>query len=282
MHEVNAPAPRAPSLRAPSRTDVFLIHGMWSHSGAWGIIQRQLAARGRTSVAAMLPGHDTMPGDLAVLGLSDYVDALAEQYAAAGRPPCIMGHSMGGLLAQLLAVRVQPQALVLLATAASATTSRPAFSALKSVWPVISRWRFWTKATRLPEHAARYGVYNGVPEAEVVQSIRELQPDSGRVMLQMAMPWLDKTRAAHVDYARLSMPTLVMCGDADRITLAAVSRATAAAVTGPVTVAMLSGHGHQIIGEQAGPDVADRVADFLDTQLGPVPPSVSAPADPGA
>ncbi|MGZ7196726.1 alpha/beta hydrolase, partial [Streptococcus pyogenes] len=77
---------------------------------------------GYTCFAPSLPGHDAVPDQpllVARQGLADYRADLEAQIAAQGfdRPPVLIGHSMGGLLAQQLAARIQPTALVLLTPA---------------------------------------------------------------------------------------------------------------------------------------------------------------------
>ncbi|MBU6207536.1 MAG: alpha/beta hydrolase [Alphaproteobacteria bacterium] len=251
-----------------ARPTLFFIHGMWSYAAVWDRMRTALEAQGFTTHAATLPGHDGMAGDLTRLGLADYGDALETQ-AKAHSNLVIIGHSMGGLLAQQLAARVQPRALVLLSTAPSAKIFSAYPSALRTMWPVIGQWGYWHRATMISMHAADYGISNGVSQAESVTEYRKLQPDSGRVAFEIGLPFLDRNRAAAVDYARLTMPTLLLCGENDRICCPPVSRATAKRIPGPVTLAMLPDFGHWIIGERGSPLVAARIAEFLESVSGP-------------
>ncbi len=244
---------------------LFFIHGMWSFSGVWDGIRATLEAEGFETYAAKLPGHEGEPGDLATISLQDYVAALEQQAHELGRPLIVIGHSMGGLLAQLLAVRISPERLILLSTAQSAAIFALPWSALKTTWPVMRQWGYWTRPTTMPSDAARFGIFNAVEPEETARSIAHLVPDSGRVMFQIAMPFLDPTKGATVDYARLTMPTLVVCGDEDRITVPAVSDATARKIIGPVTRKEMSGFGHWIIGERGGPIVAQYIAKFVNS-----------------
>ena len=215
---------------------ILMIHGMWSRPSTFTTLRAELEAVGIRSAAVTLPHHDVPPGApapaaLGTLRLADYVSALQQAAAALEGPIVVLGHSMGGLLAQLVSETVKPRGLVLLSTAPSmqAGAAGAAFSAasVRTLWGVTGRWGWWNEPTSLSESAARAGVYNGVPEAEIRPAIAELTWDSGPVLAQIAAPFLDAEKGARVNYAQLDMPSLVIAGLEDRIVPAAVSRKTA-------------------------------------------------------
>ncbi|MFN2359841.1 MAG: alpha/beta fold hydrolase, partial [Marinobacter sp.] len=61
---------------------------------------------------------DDLRARLARTSLQDYVTFLIDRINQLEAPPILVGHSMGGLLAQLLAIRVPCAKLVLLSSAA--------------------------------------------------------------------------------------------------------------------------------------------------------------------
>ncbi len=64
-----------------------------------------------------MPAHDPPdPAALARLTFADYVAAVAEVHRTFARPPIVIGHSMGGLIAQHLAARTECAALVLVSS----------------------------------------------------------------------------------------------------------------------------------------------------------------------
>jgi pimeloyl-ACP methyl ester carboxylesterase len=214
---------------------LMMIHGMWSRPSTFAALRAELEATGIRSAAVTLPHHDTPPGApapaaLATAGLADYVLALEPALRSFGEPPVILGHSLGGLLAQLVAVRAPARALILLATAPSAEAAAFSWSAARTMMGITGRWGWWRGPTRLDERSARDGVYNGVPEEETRASLAELTWDSGRVLRQVTAPWFDG--AARVDYARLAVPSLVIVGLEDRTVPPAVSRRTARLLVG--------------------------------------------------
>lgn len=211
---------------------ILMIHGMWSRPSTFTQLRAELEATGIRSAAVTLPHHDVPPGApapaaLATTRLADYVAALERDAADLGEPPVILGHSMGGLLAQLLSVRIQPRGLILLSTAPSAKASAFSAAATRTLWSVTGTWGWWREATLLDEEAARFGVFNTVPEAEIRPALADLTWDSGPVLAQLAAPFLDPDKGAKVDYSRLTMPSLVITGLEDRIVPPATSRKTA-------------------------------------------------------
>ncbi|MFN7399434.1 MAG: alpha/beta hydrolase, partial [Sandaracinobacter sp.] len=86
---------------------ILMIHGMWSRPSTFTQLRAELEPLGLRSAAVTLPHHDVPPGApapaaLATTRIADYVAALERDVADLGEPPVILGHSMGGLLAQLL------------------------------------------------------------------------------------------------------------------------------------------------------------------------------------
>lgn len=249
---------------------VLLIHGMWSRPRVWEATRAHLEARGHAVLAPALPGHDIAPGDpvppeLAGYGLADYVDALEAVARTVDGPLVVAGHSLGGLLAQLLAVRVQPAGLALLSPAPSADILAIGLEPLRTTWPLVSRWGFWHQTTLIPREAALYGIFNNVPAADAEREVAELIPDSGRVLGEILAGALHSGKPARVDYARLAMPALVVVGTADRITPAGVARATARRLAGPVRYREFDDVGHWLFHAAVLGQVLGEFDAFLDT-----------------
>jgi len=83
---------------------VILVHGAANSSGVWAVWQRELARRGWTSFAVDLRGHGRSGDiDLATVRMEDYAEDVRAVAAQLRQPPILMGWSMGGLVAMMVA-----------------------------------------------------------------------------------------------------------------------------------------------------------------------------------
>lgn len=247
---------------------IFLIHGMWSTPAAFGGLRSHLESAGYITYAPALPFHERSPDappppELGRLGIADYVDFLVAEVAKLPAVPVIAGHSMGGMLAQLVAARVHPPGLMLFAPAATAMTNVAAVDPVRTLARVTTGGNWWKVPTKIDADHARWGIYNEVPPAVADAEIAGLVWDSGRVLFEMGLPWLARTNSTQLDYARLKCPALVIVGDRDRITPAGIARKTARQLSGPVDYNELPGVGHWLWWGSVGERVAGLAEQWL-------------------
>lgn len=83
-------------------TPVLLQHGMWHGAWCWEPWQKFLAERGWESHAFSLPGHAGSPEQRPIrwCTMGYYLKFLKAEVGRLDRKPILMGHSMGGALAQ--------------------------------------------------------------------------------------------------------------------------------------------------------------------------------------
>lgn len=112
--------------------DVVLVHGLGSRSSHWLPLTRDLA-RDHRVVAADLPGHGlaSMPGNFS---LEHAAASLERVLADQPGPVVLVGHSVGGLVATLAALRSpeRVRALVLVETSLSPMTTREERASLRA------------------------------------------------------------------------------------------------------------------------------------------------------
>jgi pimeloyl-ACP methyl ester carboxylesterase len=98
---------------AGERCVVVLVHGFAGSTWSWREVLPRLAASGHDAIAIDLPGFGystrTLPASGEVAGLRELLDA----GPAAGRPLCLVGHSMGAAVVASLAAE-QPARVPLL------------------------------------------------------------------------------------------------------------------------------------------------------------------------
>src|ERR1700747_2141486 len=95
---------------------VVLIHGSWSRGEQLAPARTAFEERGYTAHTPTLRHHELPMQEgamkIASLSLRDYTDDLVTFVNSLDSPPLLIGHSTGGLLAQLVAARTRHAGLV--------------------------------------------------------------------------------------------------------------------------------------------------------------------------
>jgi pimeloyl-ACP methyl ester carboxylesterase len=215
--------------------DVILIHGTWGNGTGWGPFAEALEERGFRVHAPTARYHGD-PKDvdiwsnaqkIAKLGLLDYIADLQALADTLETPPLIIGHSLGGLLAQMLGNRVDHRGLILLGTA-------PAWGFQNLDLKPTLLW-----ARYLPQWIGGKPMYpvskdvwddyicNRTPREISDPFYDTLCAESGTAYRQMVMWYLDRKRQAKVDYHLSDTPVLIIVGEDDKCTVPRISRLTA-------------------------------------------------------
>jgi pimeloyl-ACP methyl ester carboxylesterase len=211
---------------------VVLIHGTWGRGDQWAPARASFEERGYTVHSPTLRHHELPVAEgaakIALLSVRDYVDDLVALVDGLDSPPVLVGHSLGGLLAQLVAVRTRQVGVV------AATPSTPAgiFNLYPSLLRVFIghflRVRPWTK----PLYPVRWEVWrdrfvNAQSEHCARALFSGLVCESGRAYCEMGFPWLDRGDAATVDFSSVTTPVLAIGAGSDRLVPTRIARQTA-------------------------------------------------------
>ena len=248
---------------------IFMIHGMWGGGWYWEKYKDFFERKGYRCVTPTLPYHDIDPKDqpdprLGTTSLLDYADCLEKEILDLGVKPIIMGHSMGGLLAQMLASRGLGKSVVLLAPASPRGINAITPSVFKAFLSIQLRWAFWKKPTRQTFKEAAESMLQLFPESEQRRLYDKFVYESGRAAFEIGYWWLDRKCAAKVDAAKLTYPMLVISGAKDRITPESVVRRVAKKYKN-ATYKIFHDHAHWVISEPGWEDVADYTSRWLDS-----------------
>lgn len=246
---------------------VVLIHGMWGGGWYWDRFQEYLESRGFRCMAPNLRHHDIAPDAPAPPGLGetsllDYADDLERSIRALERPPILIGHSMGGLLAQILAARGLASAAVLVTPAAPARVVAIRWSVLRTFAGVLFRWRFWKRPHKLSYGKAEYGMMLRLPPNERRYLYDRGVWESGRAAAEIGF-WFLGLRGARVDPSRVNCPLLVIAASEDNITPAKVVRNVAMRYPTTRDYREYPGHAHWIIREPGWQRVADDIIEWI-------------------
>lgn len=249
---------------------IFFIHGMWGGAWQWANYRSIFEGQGYRCVATTLPYHDVDPHAapdpcLGTIGLLDYAGALEAELRQLRTKPILIGHSMGGLLAQILAARGLAKAVVLLTPAAPSGIFAVAPSVIHAFWSIQMTWAFWRRPVRPTFGEASYAMLHLLTERERRAIYERFVYESGRAVFETGYWFLDVSGASRVDASKVACPVLVVAGGQDRITPAWAVRQVARKYGAVSTYREFSRHAHWIVGEPGWEEVAGNVADWLGT-----------------
>lgn len=238
---------RDPSGRTP-RSVAVLVHGLGEHVGRHGELVAHLVRAGIAVVGADLRGHGRSGGPRGhVARFDDYLDDLGLVVSAArqsprGAPLWLVGHSLGALIVlRLVEQRRVPglAGIVLSAIGIDPILPVPAWKRL------LGRVGAWL-APRLPVDA---GIRARMLSRDPAVQDRY---DGDPLVHRVATPgWYREFEAARRDAlagaARVSVPVLLVHGEADPIASVEGSRRLAGALTGAdVTLRVYPGARHEV------------------------------------
>lgn len=256
--------------RGRERT-LVLIHGMWSRPHVWANFKIFFEDRGYRVVTPLLRHHDIEPGmephpELGDLSLLNYADDLEAEIRALGCRPFVIGHSMGGALAQILAARGVTRGAALLASAHCAPVWAFDINLIRIFGRILMRREFW-KEPQLPSYELmRWAALNVFEEQEARDLYASLIPESGRSLFELAFWYLDRNRAALVDAEKVSCPLLFITGAQDRLTTPRLGARTARYYGPKARFELKPGHGHWLPSESGWELIAARAAHFFEAE----------------
>lgn len=249
---------------------IVMIHGMWGSGDIWDGYKAYFEALGYRVIAPTLRLHGekyrvTAPEELGYVSILDYAADLEKDIRALDEKPIIIGHSMGGLIAQILASRGLAEKLVLLTSAPPAGILALRPSSTRTFLSVLSQWGFWKKPMRLTFDEAKYGILGLLsPEQQTIEYAKYCF-ESGRAAYEIAFWILDSNKATAVNTKSVTCPVLVIAGAKDKIVPASVVKQIAKKYekTTAVTFKLYEEHGHAIQRQDGWQDIAAFVANWL-------------------
>ncbi len=256
-----------------SQTIVF-IHGAHVTSKCWDRFIPFFEAKGYTCVAPNWP-YDDRPipelranpaPELGKLGVQEIVAHYAAIVQKMTAPPIIIGHSFGGLFAQLLLDRGLGAAGVALDPAPPKGVFPTPAAVSANLGPLIAP--FGGKKTVFMSEKD-FGQYfaNGIPEADRAQAYRDyVIPTPVRIFIQSATAPFHNATA--IDYRKPTRaPLLITAGGKDQQVPAAMNRANyklyKSSPQARVDFKEFAGRSHTLIMEPGWEEVAGYVAEWL-------------------
>lgn len=250
---------------------ILLIHGTWGAAGSWDYIIDDLTNLQLDPLAPSLRYHDLpftkAEAKVGPLSITAYVDDLVEIVEQCDRPPILLGHSLGCLLAQLVAERISVKGLILLGPAPTANIFQLYPTMIRSFARHFLQWGFWYKA--MPPYKHALFNYAMQEQSQVLkEEIFEVSvPESRLVYTQMAFPEFDPKQSTKVDFSKIKAPLLIVTGSRDKMTVPKIAMDTAKNYPkGQATLVKITGADHYYIAGKYKDQVVYQIKRWLNKQ----------------
>jgi non-heme chloroperoxidase len=260
---------------ASGLTPVVFVHGLWLLPSSWDRWAEVFESGG---YVALTPGwpDDTAtvaeakahPEVFAGKSIGEVADHFATVIGGLARKPAVIGHSFGGLLAQILAGRGLAAVSVAVDPAPFRGVLPLPISALRSASVALSNPANRHRAVPLTYDQFRYAFANAVSEEEAKQLYETFAvPASGLPLFQAATANLNPWTEAKVDSGNPARgPLLIISGEKDHTVPWAIANASYkqqkdnASVT---EIVEIPNRGHALTIDSGWREVADTALAFV-------------------
>lgn len=250
------------------RQPVVMIHGAFCGGWAFEHWRDTFEARGFDVHLPTLRYHDRgrhPPKELGTTSLTDYADDLEQLLDEIGKPAFLIGHSMGGLLAQMVAARCDVRGVACLAPSAPYGILPSTPFEIASSQALYMAGEFWNKPLHPERWVAIANALDMLDEAGRERVFAQFVPESGLATFEIMQWALDPRRASSVDPSRVKAAVLCLVGARDRVNPPSTVRGIARRYRTLGTFEEIPNHSHWLIGEPGWEDIAERVLEFFET-----------------
>jgi non-heme chloroperoxidase len=260
---------------AAGRTPVVFIHGLWLLPSSW---DRWAALFEAAGYSALTPGWpddpetveeaNAHPEVFAHKTVGQVADHFGEVIRGLTKKPVVIGHSFGGLLAQIIAGRGLASASVAIDPAPFRGVLPLPLAALRAGSPVLSNPANRGRAVPLTYEQFRYAFANAVGEDEAKELFETFAvPAPGAPLFQAATANLNPWTEVKVDSENPERgPLLIISGEMDHTIPWAIANAAFKRQTrndAVTEIVEIPGRGHALTIDHGWREVADTALAFI-------------------
>lgn len=260
---------------ASGKTPVVFVHGLWLLPSSW---ERWVGVFEDAGYVGVTPGWPDDPETVAEAkahpevfagkGIGEVADHHEQVIRRLDRKPAIIGHSFGGLLAQILAGRGLAAASVAISPAPFRGVLPLPLSSLRSASVALRNPANWNRAVPLTYDQFRYSFANVVGEDEAKQLYEEYSvPGPGEPLFQAAAANFNPWSEAKVDTKNPDRgPLLIVSADADHTVPWAIANASYKKQLknpGITEIVKVAGRGHALTIDNGWSEVAETALAFV-------------------
>jgi pimeloyl-ACP methyl ester carboxylesterase len=260
---------------ASGRTPVVFIHGLWLLPSSWDRWAELFEEAGYAGVTPSWPDDPetieearTNPDVFAKKTLGQVADHTAEVIGRLTKKPAVMGHSTGGLLAQIIADRGLSAATVAIDPGPFRGVLPLPLSTLRSAWPVLSNPLNRGRAVTLTLDQFKYGWANALSDEEAKQLYETYHVATpGVALMQMALANVNPWTEAKVDTSNPDRgPLLIIEGERDHTVAWAIANASYKRQRrnpGVTEIKKIANRGHSLTIDSGWREVAETALAFV-------------------
>jgi pimeloyl-ACP methyl ester carboxylesterase len=262
---------------ASGRTPVVFIHGLWLLPNSWDRWADLFEERGYAAVTPSWPDDpETVaearanPEVLANKTIGQIADHTAELIGGLEKKPAIIGHSTGGLLAQILADRGLSAATVAIDPGPFRGVLPLPLSTLRASSPVLRNPFNRSRAVTLTLDQFKYGWTNAIDDDKEAERLYEAYHVAGPgvALMQMANANLNPRTDAKLDPRNPDRgPLLILDGENDHTVPWAIANAAYKRQRhnpGITEIEKVPHRGHSLTIDNGWREVADRALAFVE------------------
>jgi pimeloyl-ACP methyl ester carboxylesterase len=263
------------------RQPVVFVHGLWLLPSSWDRWAKLFEDGGYTALTPGWPDDpqtvdeaNQHPEVFAGKTVGQVADHFDEIIRGLDKKPAILGHSFGGLLAQILAGRGLASVTVAIDPAPFRGVLPLPISALKSARPVLANPANRSRAVPLTFEQFRYAFANAVSEEEAKELYDTFAvPASGAPLFQAATANLNPWTEAKVDSENPDRgPLLLISGEKDHTVPWAITNASYKKQErneGVTEIVEMPNRGHALVIDGGWREVADTALGFVQRFVSP-------------
>lgn len=214
---------------AISSKHIVFVTGAFVSNSCWDEWRIYFEGKGYSTVAPAWPFKSGKPADLralqpndtdlAVLTLSQVIDHYISVVKSLPEKPIVIGHSLGGLMTQVICNRDLAAAAVAIHSVPPLGVFPYEFSFLKSAWKSLGLFTSLKKTYMMSFKDFQYAFVNGMTLADQQKAYQQFAIPESKTVARGGL-----TSAAKVDYNKAHPPLLLTSGTEDHITPAHLNK----------------------------------------------------------
>lgn len=251
-----------PAKASPRRAPLLFLHGAYAAAWCWDEhFLPYFAERGYASHALSFSGHGASPGreHLDSFGIDHYVRDVAAVAETLPAPPVLVGHSMGGMVAQKYLEKHEAAGLVLMASVPPQGLWAAALGLAFQKPGLMNDLNRLLGGGRVALDTLRSAMFaQPVTKEDLARWYKRMQPESHRAIWDMTLFNLPLK-------SRMKLPPLLVLG-AEHDTLIPASQVEMTARHYGVAAEIFPGMGHGLMLELGWRQVAERILGWLEAE----------------